>query len=979
MKPCKILLTTLLFVITSPLYSQLRSLETKYLRLVYFGEAQSYLIPHVAGCFENALKSHAELFGYTPSEKITLLLYDYTDYGNAGAAVIPNNRVFVAIAPFNYTYEFTPSNERINWVMNHELVHILAGDKASKTDHFFRTIFFGKVFPTAENPLSLFYGFLTNPRNYAPLWYHEGIAVFMETWRSGGLGRVLGAYDEMVFRTMVHDQDPIYDYMNLESTGTKTNFQPGLLAYLYGARFFSYLAYRYGPESLIKWVSRNDESRAYFASQFRKVYGVSMHKAWSQWIEREKEFQRKNLERIRMHPVTPFRDVSRRPLGSVSRAFYDSSSGEIYLAVKPPGREAYIASLDIDSGKIKKICPVKDPALHSITSLTYDPFNSTLFYTTANNGRRNLKSVNVKTGRTKKLMDKERIGDLAFNSVDRSLWGVRHDNGISTIVRIPPPYKEWEQIFSWPYGKDIYDLDISPDGKFLVGALTQVNGNQELVRMKTEALQRGDFSYDTLSDFKNSSPANFVFSPDKKYLYGSSYYSGVSNIYRYDLEEKKTRIITNCETGFFKPVCLSENSLLVFRYTSRGFFPVVIPIRPVEHVNAIHFFGQGIVEKHPIVKDWKAAPPSSAELDSLTVYKGKYKAFKNIKLRSIYPIVEGYKDSAAYGFRSHLTDPIHLHDLDFTVSYSPGRDVVKGERLHLKFNYSYLNWKFTAAHNGADFYDLFGPTKKSRKGDSVEVEYKKGLDVDKPNRFMDYSIRLAGYTGLDRLPDYQHIVVDFDTLFSLRLKLNYVRLRRFPGAADGENGIRWRFVFSNYYANKKIYPRLFANVDFGFFLPIVHSSIRFRSFLGYSWGNREEPLSNFYFGGFGNNAIDRLPVKRYRRHDSFPGVGLNEIGGKNYGKFLLEWNLPSIRFKRLGLPFFYADGAGVSFFSTGIMTNLDKKEVRRRLFNLGLQVDFRLMVLSHHKVTFSAGYAIAFEKGRDRTEEWMFSLRVNSP
>ena len=49
-------------------------------------------------------------------------------------------------------------------------------------------------------------------------------------------------------------------------------------------------------------------------------------------------------------------------------------------------------------------------------------------------------------------MKDARIGDLAFNRADRSLWGIRHLNGICTLVRMPPPYTEWQRVVSWPYG-----------------------------------------------------------------------------------------------------------------------------------------------------------------------------------------------------------------------------------------------------------------------------------------------------------------------------------------------------------------------------------------------------------------------------------------------------------------------------------------------------------------------------------------------
>ncbi len=40
---------------------------------------------------------------------------------------------------------------------------------------------------------------------------------------------------------------------------------------------------------------------------------------------------------------------------------------------------------------------------------------------------------------------------------------------------------------------------------------------------------------------------------------------------------------------------------------------------------------------------------------------------------------------------------------------------------------------------------------------------------------------------------------------------------------------------------------------------------------------RTDPYANFYFGGFGNNYVDRRNVKRYREYDSFPGFEINEI------------------------------------------------------------------------------------------------------
>jgi hypothetical protein len=959
----------------SPLYAQNAYLETENLRLIFYKPIHSFIALHTVRCFENSLSYHRALWDYKPSEKVTVTLYDINDFGNAGATAIPKNRVAIMIAPPSYVYETSPANERVNTFMNHELVHVLAMDKASGWDRFYRALFRGKVKETSANPLSIIYGYLTAPRVSSPRWYHEGIAVFLETWMAGALGRAMGAYDEMVFRTLVRDSCRIYDQVGLESEGTKVDFQVGVNSYLYGTRFFSHLAYHYGPESLIDWVSRTGDSKGYFASQFKKVYGLPLGKAWSQWIEWERGFQQTNLDSIRQYPTTPYRVISQKPLGSVSRAYYDSSSGTLYTAVNFPGEIAHLASIDINTGEIEKIHDVKGPALYDVTSLAYNPDSRTLFYTTDNDDWRDLRSLDIQSGKTSTLIKDVRAGDLTFNQTDSSLWGVRHYNGISTLVRIPFPYDDWNQIYSFPYGRDIYDIDISPDGAHLTAAMAKINGQQTLIMMRIDKLFEGDATCDTLYDFGKSNPANFVFSRDGRYIYGSSYSTGVSNIFRYDLVLDSMEALSNCETGFFRPLPISSDSLFLFRYTGKGFVPVMIDINPLEDVSAIKYLGQEIVERHPVVKDWIAASPGTINLDSLNIDSGAYFALTNMRINSLYPIVEGYKDYPAYGLRINLAEPSGLHVSDLSVSYTPNNLLPKDERWHARGNYRYREWSLGAKYNAADFYDLFGPTKASRKGYSVGLGYKKTLIYDGPRR-MNYVLRLTGYGGLEKLPDYQNIFASYDRFATFRAQLGYSNQHASLGAVDYEKGYRWQLISNNTYVIKTLYPHLLADIDFGFPLPLYHSSTWLRTSWGYSRGERFEPFANFFFGGFGNNWVDYQSEKRYRRYYAFPGVDLNAIAGINFGKLLLEWNLPPLRFRHVGGSAMYLTWARMSVFSTALMTNIDNDRWRRTLGNAGVQVDFRMTLLSHLRMTFSIGYAVAFENHYPQTDEFMVSLKV---
>lgn len=981
---CRRFVATFLFLFLAipSLYSQVQDtparinvLRTDHLRLVYF-PSHSYIVPHLARSFHNAFYFHSDLFDYQPSEDILLLLHSFNDYGAAGAATIPWNFITVCAEPFDYVYETRPSNERMNWLSIHELVHIVATDRPSRGDRLYRSLFFGKVAPTAENPVSMLYSYLTNPRWYSARWYHEGIAVFLETWMTGGRGRALGGYDEMVFRTMVRDNSYFYDFVGLESEGTTIDFQIGANSYLYGTRFISYLVYHYGHDKLIEWIKRDDDSKRYFASQFKNVYGISLDDEWSRWIEWEHSWQEDNLKRVRTHPVTEHRPVYDDILGSVSRPYYNPETGDMYVGMNYPGQIAHLASINISNGTKSSISDVTTPALYYVTHLAYDHDEGNLFYTTNNSrGWRGLNKVNIHTGESQRLLRDVRIGDIVFNPADKSIWGVQHHNGISRLVRIPHPYDNWRQILSLSYGRDFFDLDISPDGKYLTGAIVEIGGEQRLIKMEIDSLLQGDSSFEVLFKFEGNSPANFVFSPDGQYMFGTSYYSGISNVFRLNMETREMAALTNAETGYFRPLPVSEDSLIVFEYSDQGFSPVMIANEPVDNVSAIRFLGQAVIEKYPELENWSVGSPAIVDIDSLSNYRGEYKPAHHVGLSSVYPVVEGYKDYAAVGLRFNISDRLGLHSLDITSAYTPNSRLPEDERIHLSANYRRWPWRISASYNRSDFYDLFGPTKTSRKGYSLAVQYQNLIIDDRPKR-LDYTVNVAGYGGLEVLPDFQNIEASFTEFLTASGRLNYVHVLRTLGAVEPEKGIRWNVNVHSNYVRDEFLPRIYANIDYGFLLPINHSSIWLRNSFGYSIGDRLEPFANFYFGGFGNNWVDHREVRRYREYQSFPGVEINAIGGTNYGKTMLEWTLPPIRFRRFGFPMMYCNWTQLTLFTSGIMTDIDNQSFRRELVNVGAQIDFQLVMFSMLESTLSFGYAAAFENGMSMSDEFMISLKI---
>ena len=127
--------------------------------------------------------------------------------------------------------------------------------------------------------------------------------------------------------------------------------------------------------------------------------------------------------------------------------------------------------------------------------------------------------------------------------------------------------------------------------------------------MSLESLKNGDPAPVAHFDFGPSVPNNFTFSPDGRYLFGSSYYTGVSNIFRYEIASGKLDAVSNTDTGFMRPIPLGDDRLLIFRFTGRGFVPATIDAKPLDDVGAITFLGERLSEERPVVRSWNVGSP----------------------------------------------------------------------------------------------------------------------------------------------------------------------------------------------------------------------------------------------------------------------------------------------------------------------------------------------------------------------------------
>jgi len=410
-------------------------------------------------------------------------------------------------------------------------------------------------------------------------------------------------------------------------------------------------------------------------------------------------------------------------------------------------------------------------------------------------------------------------------------------------------------------------------------------------------------------------------------------------------------------------------------YTADGFIPATIDPRPLQDVGAITFLGTEVATKHPVVKTWLVPPASTVDYDKAVIGKGPYLPLRNLALDNAYPILQGYKNHAGIGYQANIADPLGYGYLGIFAAYTPSADLPDDQKAHLGITGNYLGWRGGLWWNRSDFYDLFGPTKRSLKGFAAKLGYTKWLVWDEP-KTLNITYDLAYYDGLDTLPGAQNVATTFTRLTTAEAAIHSSDVQQSIGAVDAEKGASWEGVLTANFVNGQTIAQVRGNFDFGWQLPIPHSSIWLRSAAGAASGDRNNVVANFYFGSFGNNYVDARAVQRYREYDSLPGFGIDEVSGLSFVREMVEWNAPPVYFESIGTPDFHLAWLRPAVFATALWTDPTHSTLRKSYENVGAQADLRFSVLHWYDMTLSVGFAAGFRDAKRAGTEWMVSLKI---
>jgi hypothetical protein len=254
-----------------------RTLDTAHFS-VHFADHYRSQAEVVAEVAETVYPRITGWLKWQPESRTQIVVLDSLDSSNGYASPYPFNFIGIILSPPDEG-ELLQNREWLEFVLTHEFTHIVHLDQARGPAGVLRQIF-GRylILPL---PFALFFpsGF---PNLLEPNWMIEGLAVYSESDRNKGYGRLGQSHFEGMMRAESARGLRSLREVNAEGRGFPLNRD-----YLYGSYFFGFLAERYGPDAIPKYVEiysgRWFPFRVHSTPRF--VTGKAMDELWLEYHE----------------------------------------------------------------------------------------------------------------------------------------------------------------------------------------------------------------------------------------------------------------------------------------------------------------------------------------------------------------------------------------------------------------------------------------------------------------------------------------------------------------------------------------------------------------------------------------------------------------------------------------------------------------------------------------------------------------------
>lgn len=817
---------------------------------VIYRHEYAWAVPQVVANAEAIIAKLASLFPKIEQTKTIIHLVDSADSAQAFARFAPRPfiRLWLAAAAEQNDYGELRLNERFKLGLAHELTHIAMG-----STHKSGLPALGKVSARSELPLSYPFAVLTNAKRFAPEWFHEGAAVFLESWLLAGKGRINSHLSEAFFRAWAAENEPLPPWHSLS---LHQGYEPFAqqYEYLFGARFMACLADRHGAEQVLHWI-RSYAGAAGFEAHFSAIFNRPIAGLWQACFSYERQWQAEQQLKLKRSNTLDSSGLNRAAISLASRPQLDRQTGEIILLQQPKDDLAHVLKWHVYTGHSQALGRglFKRSRVQALTA--YDEQSRQLFYTTDNSADwRDLYQLDIDRGEHRLLLPNLRLSNVAFDKSSAALWAVLMRNGRSHIAHIPAPYDAVYVHAMLPLELAIREWSISPDGQWLA-AIVSERGRDVLVKMQLSQLRsQGKLKYTKLSAFPGvATPA---WSPDGKSIAFTAYANGVSNVFVYQILDASLTALSNDSVGLYQPLWFSAQKIVAFRLAlSKGFEPLLLSTSSDKNLSAIEYLGHRLAKQQPQLAVLALADEPKS-LTPKTVLQSPYQAGKNIRLNAITPFIGRHAEDHFIGASMAWSDPLEHHNVQATMAYAAANE--------LSFD---LQYQYKDTHRAAIAYQPAKTQNFVNRRQSTFSGVALSLSRRTWQQFDDQAIRFWDL-GADYLVDSKQAAISLG--YQAQSTLNSPG--SFASFTKGWQRELEASIFTNLQTNK-LDARLVATARYfdAWLKPNNRWGVSI-SAGGYANKSAQSGIEGFNFSGFPNDYWGEQNAEQFRHYAVLPGL-----------------------------------------------------------------------------------------------------------
>jgi len=551
------------------------TIETPHFYIHYHDGAE-HSANTVAKIAEEVYGPITSLYKYKPTEKVSFVVSDISDYGN-GATDYYGNRIEIYATTLDIDFRLRGTHNWLRNVVTHEFTHAVQVQQAMKFPRKLPAIYLQWLNYEDERRPDVLYGYPNVIASYpisgvnVPAWFAEGTAQYQrqqlgyDYWDS---------HRDMLLRMRALGNN-LLTWEEMGQFASVTTYKAESI-YNQGFGLTRYIAWKYGEDKL-KQISDymgdvlNLNSEAAFSKAIGKS-GKELYQEWKNFLIEDYNRRVKNL----------------KPSLVEGEQIVKTGFANYYPKILPDGKKvSYLSNKESDYGGtslfIRDLLDNKNEEL-LVTGVSvnysWSPDGNKIIFSRRNpatiHGVRvfDIYEFDVKSKKERQLTYNLRAHSPSYSpDGTRVAFVILADGTQNLAVADLDNLKAFKPLTHFKGGEQVFNPQWSPDGEYIVFDYSR-ESERQIARIHPES-----GSFEILFGERNTDYRDPSFAPDGKLIFSSDK-NGIFNVYSYDFandvkygasRDAYTHQLTNVLGGAFMPSVDSNGNLVYSSFDATGY------------------------------------------------------------------------------------------------------------------------------------------------------------------------------------------------------------------------------------------------------------------------------------------------------------------------------------------------------------------------------------------------------------------------